>query len=262
MKKAVSLILALAMMLTAAAALAETFRQGIDPVYDPFSYMDEKGEYIGFDVELCKAVCDLNGWEQELVPIDWDAKLISLNANEHDCIWSGMTLTKEMAEQGFVLSFAYYDNYQVILTKKDSGIESSKDLAGKRVAVQRGTSGAQLLEDPEGQLELAKTFDGGAPVLMDDFNICALELDAGSADAVIVDIPVAKRLAEKYEGFVVLEENLGSEQYGICFRAGDEELCKKVEEALMKLVEDGTYLALAQKYELDESVMCLLPKAE
>ena len=97
---------------------------------------------------------------------------------------------------------------------------------------------------------------------MENFNICGTELDAGGVDAVVIDLPVAQNLAGRYEGFVILEETLGSEQYGICFRNGDDELCKKVEDGIMKLVEDGTYLRLAEKYGLDANVLCLLNKAE
>ena len=165
-----------------------------------------------------------------------------------------------MKEAGYVLSFPYYDNTQVVLTKEGSGISSLEDLAGKRVAVQLGTSGEALLADEEGQLELAKTFEGGAPVTMENFNICGTELDAGGVDAVVIDLPVAQNLAGRFNGFVILDAPLGSEQYGICFRNGDDELCKKFEEAIMKLVEDGTYLELAKKYNLDENVLCLLNK--
>ena len=97
---------------------------------------------------------------------------------------------------------------------------------------------------------------------MENFNICGTELAAGSVDAVVIDLPVAETLAKKFGGMAILEETLGSEQYGICFRNGDDALCKQVEDGIMKLVEDGTYLALAEKYELDPNVLCLLPKAE
>ena len=260
MRKLTALILALCLMLSASLALAETFKMGIDAEYPPFSYLDDNGAYAGFDVEMCKAVCDLLGWEQEIVPVNWDTKLISLDNKEHDCVWSGMTILDTMKEAGYVLSFPYYDNTQVLLTKGNSGIKTLSDLAGKRVAVQLGTSGEALLADEEGQLALAKTFDGGAPITMENFNICGTELDAGGVDAVVIDLPVAQNLASRYNDFVILEETLGSEQYGICFRNGDDELCKKVEDAIMKLVEDGTYLKLAQKYGLEENVLCLLNK--
>jgi len=79
---------------------------------------------------------------------------------------------------------------------------------------------------------------------------------------VVIDLPVAQNLSAKFNGFSILEEALGSEQYGICFRNGDDDLCKKVEDGIMKLVDDGTYLNLAEKYGLDANVLCLLSKAE
>ena len=262
MKKLLALALALCLVLSAAIALADQFKIGLDAEYPPFSYLDDNGEYAGFDVEMCKAVCDIYGWELKIVPVNWDTKLISLDNQEHDCVWSGMTILDSMKDAGYVVSFPYYDNTQVVLTKEGNGIATLEDLAGKRVAVQLGTSGQELLEDEEGQLELSKTFDGGAAITMENFNICATELDAGGVDAVVIDLPVAQSLAAKFEGFVILEESLGSEQYGICFRNGDDELCKQVEDGIMKLVEDGTYLALAEKYGLDANVLCLLNNAE
>ena len=260
MKKLTALALALMMLLTCSFALADTFKMGIDPEYPPFSYLDDNGEYAGFDVEMCKAVCDMYGWEMEIVPVNWSFKLISLDNKEHDCVWSGMTLLDTMTEAGYVLSFAYYDNMQVVLTRNDSGITSLADLAGKLVAVQAGTSGEELLQDPEGQLALSQTFENGAALAMENFIVCGTELAAGSVDAVVIDLPVAKNLMEKNSNFVILDEVLGSERYGICFRNGEEELRDKVEAGIMKLVEDGTYAALGEKYGLDADQLCLLSK--
>ena len=266
MKKIVALLLTLAMLLTVALASADTFRQGIDPEYPPFSYRDDNGEFAGFDVDVCRAVCEKLGWDYEAFPVNWDTKEQSLNANEHDCVWSGMTIRQSMIDAGFVISAPYYENKQVILTKDGSGIASSADLAGKRVAVMLGTSGEDMLATPQeegGQLELAQTFDGAAPITMESFLNCATELDANGVDAVIVDLPVAINLANKYEGFVVLDEVLGNEQYGILFRAGDEELCKQVEGAVAELVADGTYAELLAKYEdLDPLNFILLNAAD
>ena len=258
MKKIVALVLALALALSVSLAMADTFKMGIDPEYPPFSYLDDNGDYAGFDVEMCKAVCDQYGWEMEIVPVNWDFKLESLSAKEHDCVWSGMTLLDSMAEAGYVLSFAYYDNTQVVLTKEGNGIATLADLSGKRVAVQLGTSGQEMLETD--QAELSATFEGGAAVTMESFMVCATELAGGGVDAVVIDLPVALNLQsmEQYKDFVILEETLGVEQYGICFRNGEEDLCKQVEEGIMKLVEDGTYLSLAEKYGLSAAELTLL----
>lgn len=269
MKKIIALILTLALLMTAAIASAQTFRQGIDPEYPPFSYVNDNGEYAGFDVDVCKAACELLGWDYETVPVDWGTKEVSLNANEIDCVWSGMTIQPKMPER-FVVSTPYYENKQVILTKEGNGIASSADLAGKVVAVQASTSADKMLspaadeDEEDGELlELAKTFKDGEPVRMQSYLACATELDSNGADAIIVDLPVAYQLASQYKGFVVLDEVLGTEQYGILFRAGDEELCKQIDDAVAQLVASGKYAELlAKEAELDPQYFIFLQPAE
>ncbi len=254
MKKVLALVLALVMALSLVACGnadnnegddgKKTFIMGIDPEYPPFSYLDENGEYNGFDVEICKAACDLLGWDFEVFSVNWDQKLVQLNGKECDCIWSGMTILDSMKEAGYVISAPYYDNTQVIMVKEGSDIKSSADLAGKVVAVQLGTSGESLLK---GDLaDMAATFD--ELTTCDSFLKCFTELDSNGVDAVFVDKPVAESYAAKNEGFTIIDENLGAEQYGIAFRADDAELCASIEDAVAKLVENGTYAEIAAKY--------------
>lgn len=254
MKKVLALVLALVMALSLVACGGnnnnegddgkKTFVMGIDPEYPPFSYLDENGEYAGFDVEICKAACDLLGWDFEVFSVNWDQKLVQLNGKECDCIWSGMTILDSMKEAGYVISAPYYDNTQVIMVKEGSDIKSSADLAGKVVAVQLGTSGESLLK---GDLaDMAATFD--ELTTCDSFLKCFTELDSNGVDAVFVDKPVAESYAAKNEGFTIIDENLGAEQYGIAFRADDAELCASIEDAVAKLVENGTYAEIAEKY--------------
>ena len=254
MKKVLALVLALVMALSLVACGGnnnnegddgkKTFVMGIDPEYPPFSYLDENGEYAGFDVEICKAACDLLGWDFKVFGVNWDQKLVQLDAKECDCIWSGMTILDSMKDAGYVISAPYYDNTQVIMVKEGSDIKSSADLAGKVVAVQLGTSGESLLK---GDLaDMAATFD--ELTTCDSFLKCFTELDSNGVDAVFVDKPVAESYAAKNEGFTIIDENLGAEQYGIAFRADDAELCASIEDAVAKLVENGTYAEIAEKY--------------
>ena len=247
MKKVFAIVLALCMVAAlsvSAFADNKTFVMGIDAEYPPFSYMDNNGDYTGFDVEVCKAACELLGWDFEVFGVNWDEKLIQLDSFECDCVWSGMTILDSMKEAGYVLSAPYYDSTQVLLVKEKSGFTSSADLAGKVVAVQLGTSGDALLQ---GDLsDLAATFD--SVVTCDSFLKCFAELDGEAVDAVFVDYPVAKSYAEENEGFVIINENLGAEQYGIAFRAGDAELCEAIEGAVAELVENGTYAEIAANY--------------
>ena len=265
MKKILALVLALVMALSLAACgktdkkddaqgasddtvntAKTTFVMGIDAEYPPFSYIDANGEYTGFDVEICKAACDLLGWDLQVFGVNWDQKLVQLDAKECDCIWSGMTILDSMKDAGYVLSTPYYDNTQVIMVKEGSDIKSSADLTGKVVAVQLGTSGEALLADGGDLADLAATF--GELTTCDSFLKCFTELGGGAVDAVIVDKPVAVSYAEKNAGFTVLDEGLGAEQYGIAFRADDAELCAAIEGAVAQLVENGTYAEIAAKY--------------
>lgn len=228
------------------ATATRTFVMGVDAEYPPFSYLGEDGQYTGFDVEVCKAVCDLLGWDLQVFGVNWDQKLVQLDAKECDCVWSGMTILDSMKEAGYVISTPYYDNTQVIMVKEGSDIKSSADLAGKVVAVQLGTSGEALLADGGDLADLAATF--ADLTTCDSFLKCFTELGGGAVDAVIVDKPVAVSYAESNKGFTVLDEGLGAEQYGIAFRAGDEDLCATVEDAVAQLVANGTYAEIAAKY--------------
>lgn len=251
MKKIFAIVLVLTLMFTLCAcggkedaSDTKTFIMGIDPEYPPFSYIDDEGNYNGFDVEICRAACEKLGWNFEVFGVNWDEKLVQLDAEECDCIWSGMTILESMKEAGYVLSAPYYDSTQVLLVKEDSGYASSADLAGKVVAVQLGTSGESLLN---GDLsDLAATFEN--VITCDSFLKCFTELDGGAVDAVFVDLPVATSYAEENEGFVIINENLGAEQYGIAFRSGDAELCEAIEGAVAELVADGTYAKIAENY--------------
>ena len=271
MKKVLALTLALLMILALAAcgqsaapaaapaeapAEAErtSFIMGIDPEYPPFSYLGDDGNYTGFDVEVCQAVCDYLGWELEIFGVNWDEKLVQLDSMECDCVWSGMTILDSMKEAGYVISAPYYDNTQVLVVKADSGYASSADLAGKIVAVQLGTSGEALLN---GDLaDLAGTFSN--VMTCDSFLKCFTELEGNAADAVFVDFPVAKSYVAQHDGLAIIDENLGAEQYGIAFRSGDAELCAQVEGAIQELVANGTYAEIAAKDEYAEIVNNLI----
>ncbi|MBR4911092.1 MAG: transporter substrate-binding domain-containing protein [Clostridia bacterium] len=266
MKKLIALLLATLMVLAFAGcgsdngnnsgnSAGRTFIMGIDAEYPPFSYMNDAGDYAGFDVEICKAACELLGWKFEVFAVNWDQKLIQLDANECDCVWSGMTILDSMKEAGYVISTPYFDNTQVLLVKSDSGINSSSDLAGKAVAVQLGTSGEALLN---GDLaELKDTF--GELVTCDSFLKCFTELEGNAVDAVLVDYPVAKSYADsKGDSLKIINEELGAEQYGIAFRKGDNDTCKAIEEAVQKLVESGKYAEIASKDEYKEIVNNLI----
>ena len=166
-----------------------TFTVGFDAEYPPYGYMDENGEYTGFDLELAEAVCKLEGWELVKKPINWDAKDMELNSGSIDCIWNGFTMNGR--EEEYTFSTPYVDNSQVIVVAEDSGINTLEDLAGKTVGVQAASAALELLQSDEkdGQKALADTF--GALNEFADYNTAFTELQAGALDALAIDIGVA-----------------------------------------------------------------------
>ncbi len=231
-----------------------TFTVGFDAEYPPYGYMDENGEYTGFDLELAQAVCDLEGWELVKQPIVWDNKDNELNSGSIDCIWNGFTM--DGREDDYAWSDPYVDNSQVIVVAADSGIQQLSDLSGKVVGVQAASAALSVLEDEEQQKALADTF--GTLKEFADYNTAFAELEAGSVDAIAMDIGVAQyQIDSRNNGnFVILDEHLNSEQYGIGFALDNTELRDIVNKDLHTLKENGTFDNLAEKYGLSD-MTCL-----
>ena len=232
-----------------------TVKHGFDLDYPPYSYRTDDGEIGGFDVEMAQAVCEYYGWQYEPVPFNWDAKDGELNSGSCDCIWSGFTMNGR--EDDYLWSKPYSDNTQMIMVKKDSGIVTLADLAGKKVGVQTATSAYDLLYDEEGQAALRETFDGGEPVVFETYTIAFNDLQAGAIDAIAIDVTSGNFLMSGKDEYTFLDEALGSEQYAIGFRKDDTELCDQVNAALDALVADGTYDAIGQKYPDIYDYLCL-----
>lgn len=228
------------------------FVVGFDAEYPPYGYMDDNGEYTGFDLELAQAVCDLEGWELVKTPIDWDSKDMELNSGSIDCIWNGFTMNGR--EDDYTWSKPYVDNSQVIVVPENSEVTDLSGLAGKIVGVQAASAALELLSDGGDQADLAATF--GSLQQFPDYNNAFVELQAGSIDAVAMDIGVAQYQLKQKEGYKILDEKLNSEKYAIGFKLGNEELRDTVDADLDQLVADGTFAKLAEKYELTDMV-CL-----
>ncbi len=232
-----------------------TFVVGFDAEYPPYGYMDDNGEYTGFDLELAQAVCDMEGWELVKTPINWDSKDMELNSGSIDCIWNGFTMNGR--EDDYTFSMPYVDNSQVMVVAEDSGINSLEDLSGKIVGVQAASAALTLLQSEEegGQKALADTFAELQEFA--DYNSAFVELQAGSIDAVAMDIGVANyQLKTRGEGYKILDEALNTEQYAVGFKKGNTELCDIVNKDLEELTNNGTVAELAEKYDISDLV-CL-----
>lgn len=256
MKKITTLLLTIAIaavMLVGCGSDEETFVVGFDAEFPPYGYQNDDGEYVGFDLDLAAEVCERNGWELVKQPINWDSKDMELDAGTISCIWNGFTMTGR--EEEYTWSCAYIDNSQVFVVKADSGINSKADLARKNVGVQADSSALAALEDKEegGAFELAETF--ASLTQYGDYNTGFMELEAGVIDALAMDIGVAQyQMEARGNEYVMLDEKLATEQYGIGFKLGNTELKDKVEKTLLEMAEDGTVLKIAKQYGLEDQL--------
>lgn len=228
-----------------------TFTVGFDAEFPPYGFMDEDGEYVGFDLDLAAEVCKRQGWELKKQPINWDTKDMELSSGSIDCIWNGFTMNGR--EDAYTWSVPYVDNSQVFVVAKDSGIATKADLAGKIVGVQADSSALAALEDEENKenLDLAASFSSLNQFA--DYNTAFMELEAGSIDALAMDIGVANYQLSQREDYEILaggdaKEYLATEQYAIGFLLGNDELKDTVESTLMEMVDDGTFAEIAEKY--------------
>lgn len=227
------------------------FTVGFDAEFPPYGYMDEDGEYTGFDLELAAEVCSRRGWELEKQPIDWDSKDFELSSGSIDCIWNGFTMNGR--EDAYTWSLPYVDNSQVFVVKADAAITSFDNLAGKLVGVQKDSSALAALEGDAA--DLAATFAELNQYA--DYNTGFMDLEAGAIDALAIDIGVADyQIKSRGEGYLIMDERLATEQYGIGFLLGNDELKNQVEATLLEMAEDGKFMEIAEKYGLEGSV-CL-----
>ena len=226
------------------AAEKTTFTVGFDAEYPPYGYRTEDGDYAGFDLDLAQEVCDRNGWELVKQPIDWNAKDMELNSGSIDCIWNGFTMNGR--EDDYLFSEPYVDNSIVYVVKADSDIQTEADLAGKYVVTQAGSSALSALQSDE-KADVVATF--AALDETADYNTAFMNLEAGTNDAIAVDIGVAQyQLQTKSDKFRMLEEPLSTEQYAIGFKLGNQELRDKVQATLDEMAADGTFAEIAAKY--------------
>lgn len=213
-------------------------------VYAPMNYTDDDGNFTGFDTELATAVCEQLGVEPVFQEINWETKVVELDAGTIDCIWNGMTLTEDIMENT-ACTEPYAKNAQVIVMKKDAAYTGTADLVDASIAYEAGSAGQETLEAEENlsQADLVpKTVQAD----------CLPEVEAGNCQAAVLDLTLANAMIGEGTSYTDLEikDELNVEEYGVAFRKGSD-VAAAVNDAFAALREDGTMQALADKYSLE-----------
>ena len=257
MKKTFALLLALVLALTCLTACGSSSSSDLKYIqkkgtmivgitdYAPMDYKDENGNWTGFDAECAELVCKELGVKCEFfVLADWGKKFYALETKNIDAIWNGMTITEEV-KLNTNCSDPYVINAQVLVMKADvvGDYDAVELLSSLTFAVENGSAGQDAVLGigiPENQI-----------VATQDQAAALMEVSAGTSDACVIDITMAKAMTGEGTSYADLAPgiSLTSEEYGVGFRK-DSDVTAKVNEIMDKLKADGTMQALADKYSL------------
>ena len=220
---------------------AKELKIGSDTAFAPFEFQDEKTkEYVGFDMDLIRAIGKQMGVEVKVQGMGFDALIPALEAGNIDATISAMTITPERAQK-VNFSKPYYRSGLSMVVKSDNNtLKAFKDLEGKRIAVQIGTTGA----DEAKKIKDAK---------IREFNTAPeafMELKAGGVDAVVNDLPVNEYYIAQAgsKDAKIVGEPLTSEEYGIATAKKNTELADKINKALEELKKNGEYEKIYMKW--------------
>lgn len=219
-----------------AAPPAKVYVVGTDAAYAPFESQNEKGEIVGFSVDLLNAVAAKGGFQIKFVNTPWEGIFNALAQGDRDLLISSITITDER-KQTMDFSNAYFDAAQLIAVKGNSKVAKFDDLKKLKVGVQTGTTGDEVVSKLLGKTNTnVKRFESTPLALK--------ELEAGGVDAVVADNGVvihyvANNAGSKFK--TVSDKAFAPEQYGIAVKKGNAELLEKINKGLAAVKADGSY---------------------
>jgi polar amino acid transport system substrate-binding protein len=222
---------------------AKVYVVGTDAAYAPFESQNEKGEIVGFDIDLMKAVAAKAGIEIKVVNTPWEGIFNTLAQGDRDMLVSAITITDER-KQTVDFSTPYFDAHQLIVVKESSKVGKFDDLKKLKVGVQTGTTGDEVVSKLMGKTNTSIRRFESTPLALK-------ELESGGVDAVVADNGVVVNYVTNNAGSkfkTVNDAAFAPEQYGIAVRKGNAELLGKINAALAALKADGSYDQLYARY--------------
>jgi polar amino acid transport system substrate-binding protein len=226
-----------------APAPAKVYVVGTDAAYAPFESQNEKGEIVGFDIELMRAVAAKAGIEVKIVNTPWEGIFNTLAQGDRDLLISAITITDER-RQTVDFSTPYFDAHQLIVVKENSKVAKFDDLKKLKVGVQTGTTGDEVVSKLLGKTSTSVRRFESTPLALK-------ELESGGVDAVVADNGVVVNYVTNNQGAkfkMVNDAAFQPEQYGIAVRKGNAELLGRINKAIADLKADGSYDKLYATY--------------
>lgn len=226
----------------AASALdKDTLIAGTESSYPPYESRNEKGELVGFDIELVEFVAQKLGKKVQWVDMPFDSIIPSLMTGKIDLSAAGMSATEERIKR-VNFSYPYEISFSAFVTRAENPPADTDALAGKVVAVQIGTV-QETFARSLGNVEV-KTFQ--------KFDDCVREVILGRAAATLMDIPVAKKFvqAKDFAGKVVIAFNkqITGADKAIAMPKKDTAFTEAVSKIIADMEKNGELEALRDKW--------------
>ena len=221
---------------------------GIDDTFVPMGFRDENDKIVGFDIDLAEVVTKELGIKAKFQPIDWSLKETELDNGTIDVIWNGYTVTDARKEK---VDFTenYLLNEQVLVSLKESNINSFSDMKDKVLGAQEGSSGAESFENvPEVLKDYVKDNEA---ILFPTFTEAFLDLEAKRIDGLLIDKVFAEYYVSQQKDsslYTISDSEYENENFAIGVKKGETELVDKLNEALNKAYEDGSSIVVSQKW--------------
>jgi polar amino acid transport system substrate-binding protein len=226
-----------------AAAPAKVYAVGTDAAYAPFESQNEKGEIVGFTVDVLSAVAAKAGVQIKFVNTPWEGIFNALAQGDRDLVASSVTITDER-KQTMDFTNPYFDAVQLIAVRDNSKVAKFADLKRLKVGVQTGTTGDEVVTKLLGKTSTAVKRFESTPLALK-------ELESGGVDAVVADNGVVIHYVANNPGGkfkTVADKEFAPEQYGFAVKKGNAELLGKLNQGLAAIKADGSYNTIYAKY--------------
>lgn len=217
----------------------KVIKVGLEDTYPPMEFRNDKNELVGFDIDLSNEIAKRLGVKVEYVMTEFGGLMMSLNSNKIDMSASAISMTDKRKKEA-EFTKPYVNSGQALVVKKgNTTIKDEKDLNGKTVGVQLGTTGEISAKKIKG-VKQVKAYDKTPQVFQD--------LEIGRIDAIVIDEFVGKYYLSKQKDKAEVVKSLEHEPIGIAFKKGETELQGEVQKIIDEMVKDGTMKKISERW--------------
>lgn len=225
----------------AASAAKKVIRAGMDAAYPPFGFQDmDKKEYMGFDVDIIKAIGKEEGFDVEVRNVNFDGLIPALQSGDLDVAINDITITEDRKKSVDFSKRYYIAGLGVVVKSDNNSIQKKEDLSGKTLGVTIGSTGE----------EAARKIAGANVRVYSTLSDAFLDLKQGAVDCVVNDIPTNEYYVAKTSDKSVKTAPvaLTTEDLGIAVKKGNKELLTKIDDGLAKMKKNGEFAKIYKKW--------------